>query len=148
MGTSQPLPIKIDLGFSVWMAGYLLSIHLLALVLLFLLDLGIYFSFCLFALITYSLVYHWQRDLQRYQPNSIIGVDWNYDRGWLVRLGDGNKLQAELLATSLVSRWLVILHFKTESAGKQRLVVMGDAIDSNRLRKLKVLLKMHNHFGV
>jgi hypothetical protein len=78
----------------------------------------------------------------------VIGVDWNYDRAWLVRLNDGNSFKAELLPTSLVSRWLVILHFNTDIAGKQRVVVLGDAIDSDLLRKLKVLLKMYNHFGV
>jgi hypothetical protein len=148
MGTTQPLPIKIDLGFSVWMASYLLCVHLLTLALLFLLDLGIYFSFCLIALVIYSLIYNWRRYLQQNQANSVIGVDWNYDRAWLVRLNDGNSFKAELLPTSLVSRWLVILHFNTDIAGKQRVVVLGDAIDSDLLRKLKVLLKMYNHFGV
>ncbi len=148
MHNSQPSPISIDLGFSRWLLSYLLIVHLLLLILLFLLDLGINFLLVFVAVITVSLIYHWSFDLQRKRPNSVIGVDWSQDIGWRLRLQNGAKLKAVLSPTSLVSRWLVVLHFKTVGSGRHRVAIAGDAIDSNRLRRLKVLLKMHNHFGV
>jgi hypothetical protein len=148
MHCSKPGPIKLDLGFSMWLASYLLISHLLATIVVFQLELGIYFSFGLVVVVLYSLIYHWKRDIQQMQPNSVIGVDWSYEKGWLVRFRSGKNLKAELSPTSLVSRWLVVLHFTTQSSGRHMVAVAGDAIDSNRLRRLKVLLKMHNHFSV
>ena len=148
MHVSQPGPISIDLGFSKWIAAYLLISHLLATVLLFLLDLGNYFAWVLIPLIFFSFIQHWWRYLKQKQPNSVIGVDWSNDKGWRLRLKSGKKLKAELAPTSLVSRLLVVLHFKTEAEGRQRVAIAGDAIDANQLRRLKVLLQMHNHFGV
>jgi hypothetical protein len=148
MHNSQPGPISIDLVLSQWLASYLLISHLLGLTLLLLLNLGIYFSLILLLLISFSLVYHWRRYLQQKPPNSVIGVDWSHDRGWRLRLKSGKNLKAELSPTSLVSRLLVVLHFKTDTGNRQRVAIIGDAIDANRLRRLKVLLKMHNHFGV
>lgn len=148
MHNSQPGPISIDLVFSQWLASYLLISHLLGLTLLLLLDLGIYFSLILILLISFSLVFHWRRYLQQKPPTSVIGVDWSHDKGWWLRLKSGKKLKAELSPTSLVSRLLVVLHFKTATGDRKRVAIIGDSIDTNRLRRLKVLLKMHNHFGV
>jgi hypothetical protein len=148
MHSSQPAPISIDLGFSKWIASYLFISHLLAMVLLFLLDLGSNFLWILIFLIILSFIHHWWRYLEQKQPNSVIGLDWSDDRGWHLRLNSGKNLKAELSATSLVSRLLIVLHFKTEAEGRQRIAIVGDAIDGNQLRRLKVLLKMHNHFGV
>ena len=148
MHNTHPSPIQVDLGLSLWLAGYLLITHLLAVVLVFLLELKLYFSLGIIALIFFSLIYNWRRYLQLMLPNAVVGVDWSFEKGWLLRLKNGNNLKAALSPTSIVSRWLVILHFKTDRGETHRVAMAGDAVESNRLRKLKVLLKMHNHFGV
>jgi hypothetical protein len=148
MHSSQPRPISIDLGFSKWIAGYLLISHLLAIFLLFLLELGNKFLLILLLLILFSFFINCRRYLQQKQPNSVIGVDWSNDRGWHLRLNSGKKLKVELSPTSLVCQLLIVLHFKTEAEGRRRVAIAGDAIDANQLRRLRVLLQMHNHFGV
>jgi hypothetical protein len=144
----SPTPIKITRRFSIWLAGYILLAHLFALILVFMLDLDLFLTLGLIALILVSLIYHWRKELLQLRANSVIGLEWSNNMGWQVRLRSGSNLKADLLPTSLVSRWLVILNFKTNNSGRHSIAIPADAIDSNLLRQLKVLLKMHNHFGV
>jgi hypothetical protein len=144
----SPSPVKINPGFSHWLAAYLLLAHFLATVLVILLETGVLLTSVLTSLVIASLIYYWRRDLLQLRPESVIGLDWSNKGGWTLRLKSGSSLKAELCPSSLVSRRLVILHFKTCASGRQRVAIPGDAIDSNLLRQLQVLLKMHCHFGV
>jgi hypothetical protein len=144
----SPAPIRIKPGFSLWLALYILLAHFLAIFLVFLLELGMILSIGLVTLILVSLVYHWCMDLLRLGSNSVLSLDWTNSGGWLLMQKCGRKLKAVLCPSSLISQRLVILHFKTSDLGRVRVTIPGDALDSDRLRQLKVLLKMHNHFGV
>ena len=148
MHDSSPPPIKIDLGFSIWLAGYLLLVHLAALVLILFLELDIYQLLPLATLIILSLIYHWRRYLLHLEPGSVIGIDWSANRGWLLRLKDGNRLKAELCPSSIVSRQVVILHFRSTDYGRRKIAIPGDAVDSDLFRRFRLLLKTGNHFGM
>lgn len=141
-------PLKINLGFSIWLTAYLLLAHLSALVLIFILDLEIYIQVGLAAITLLSLIYHWRRDLPHLCSNSVIGIDWSADRGWLIRLKDGRKIKALLCPSSFVSRSILLLNFKTADHARRRVAIANDAIDCEQFRRLRVLLKMGNHFGV
>jgi hypothetical protein len=148
MHNSLPGPIKVNLEFSAWLASYLLLMHLLASVIVILLDLGLALSSSLLAFILFSLIYHWRRYLLYLHPNSVIGVEWSHDRGWLIGLKSGNRVRVELCPTSFVSRSIMVLHFNSNDYGRRNVAIAGDALDRDQLRRLRVLLKMHNHFGV
>ncbi len=147
MRRTPSAPIRVDLGFSEQLAGYLLAAHLSALFLVIILDQGIYLSCCLFTLIVLSLIYWWQRDLARSMDESVIGVDWSDTRGWMLRLKNGDSLRAVLCPSSIISRHLIILHFNADGIGRSALAIPGDATGKNQFRRLRVLLRMYNHLG-
>ncbi len=148
MQNISPSPLKITLGFSTWLAAYLLVSHLSALALVLLLEPGIAISFGLVALILFSLVYHWRHDLLHLGCNSVIGIDWSNHGGWLLRQNSGANLKTVLSPTSFTSPYIVVLHFITPNSRRRMIAIAGDAIDGDQLRRLRVLLKMHNHFGL
>jgi len=141
-------PLKVDLGFSIWLTAYLLLTHLSALVLILFLGLEIYIQIGLTAITLLSLTYHWRRDLPHLCSNSVIGIDWSTDRGWLIRLKDGRKIKGILCPSSFVSRSILLLNFKTADHARRRVAVASDSIDGEQFRRLRVLLRMGNHFGV
>ena len=141
-------PIIISPVFSRWLALYLMGIHLAALFLLLPLQLPILSSFALVVGICTSLAYYWKRDLLHRGRGSISSVKWSANRGWLISADGGKELPATLSPTSFLSRYLVLLCFKTANNSRRRLLLPGDAIDPDLLRKLKVLLRMRDHFGV
>lgn len=140
-------PIRITPGFSIWLAGLLLLVHSAALLLVCMLGLEPYQDVTLIALVLFSLVYHWRRSLLRLGSDDLIGVDWSSDRGWLVRLRGGKRMKARLRPSSFSSRHLIILHLEVSGAGARVFTIPGDAIDRNRFRRLRVLLRMQDHFG-
>lgn len=141
-------PIKINLGFSIWLTSYLLLTHVSALLLLLFLDIGLFLYITLTSLTVLSLIYHWRQDLPNLCANSVIGIDWSADRGWLIRLKDGSKIKGLLCQSSFVSRFILLLNFKTADHARRRVAVASDAIDGEQFRRLRVLLRMGNHFGV
>ena len=142
-----PAPIRIDLGFSQILAGYLLAAHLSALFLVIALDLEIFLSCGLFVLIILSLFYYWQRDLSRSRDKSVIGIDWDEARGWLLRFKNGDALRTVHCPSSFISRYIVILYLKLDGSVKRKITIPSDAVNSDQFRRLRVLLRTHHHFG-
>ncbi len=147
MHNSSAPPLRIIPGFSNWIAIYLLLIHFSALILILFIDLNIYLLIPSATLIISSLIYHWRKDVLHLEANSVIGIYWEPKSGWMVEMIDGDRLRVELCPTSFTNRYVVILHFKTTVRGRCRVTIPRDAIDSDQFRRLKVMLKVGNHFG-
>ncbi len=138
-------PIKVHLSSSLWLAGYVLLAHLFALGLILL---AVPQMYLLVFLVVLSLIYYWRKELLHLGPKSVTSIDWSIDRGWRLRLKDGSKLKGSLCPTSLISRYILILHFKTTDNDRHKVAITKDAVDYNQFRRLTVLLKMQNHFGM
>lgn len=139
--------ISIEPGFSRWLAYYLLSIHLVAMLLILLLQPPMPFTIFLMLLVSISLVYYWKRDLLHGAHRCISYVAWSEERGWRIVQPGGVMQQATLIPSSFLSRQLVILHLKTVKNGTQKLVLPGDSIQPDLHRRVRVLLKLQHHFG-
>ncbi len=145
---NQDRLIRIEPGFSNWLAIYLLSIHLIALLLILSLQPPLLYSAFLILMVCISLGHYWRRDLLHRTTRSISWAEWSEDRGWRLRQSDGGIQQATLTPSSYLSRYLVVLHFMTAENGTCRLLLPGDTIQPDLHRRLRVLLRLQNHFGV
>ncbi len=148
MLSPSAIPLRLRLDISIWLAAYLLLVHISALILIFTLDPDIYLLVFLATLIFISLIYYWSREISRSMPDSIIGVGWSEARGWSIRMRDGRRVRMLLCPSSFISRQLVILHLKGVDSGRRTLAIPADATDADQHRRLRMLLKMYDHFGM
>jgi len=139
--------LSINPGFSIWLATYLLFIHLAALLLIPLLQLPTFFSLLLAPAVIFSFSYYWRRDLLHNTKRSIKRVEWSKEKGWNIWQSDGSSLQANLVPSSFLSRYLVLLHFNNSENGNYRLLLPRDRIPADDHRRLRTLLKLQDHFG-
>ena len=62
--------------------------------------------------------------------------------GWRFQIGAGTQICAELLPTSIATRWLVILHFRIPQKRFQSFVLFRDSLDPEDYRRLRMILKI------
>lgn len=141
-------PIRITPGYSRWLVFYLLALHLSALSVLLLLQLSLVADLLVSVAICVSLIHCWRRDLLHLGHAGISSVRWGEESGWLIADNDGSEQLATLSPASFVSQYLVLLHFTTANNGRRRLLLLHDAVDHDLLRRLRVLLRMRDHFGM
>ncbi len=139
--------LSINPGFSIWLATYLLLIHLVALLLIPLVKLPTFISLLLALLVIFSFSYYWRRDLLHSTKRSIKQVEWSKEKGWNLRQSDEVGLQVNLVPSSFLSRHLVVLHFNNSENGNYRLLLPRDRIPADEHRRLRALLKLQDHFG-
>ncbi len=140
--------IRITPGYSGSLAIYLLTIHMSALAVLLLLHLHLVFNTIFSIAICVSMIRYWRKDLLHQGRGGISYVRWSEDRGWLIRNGYGEEKLATLTPSTFLSQYLVLLGFSTVDSGIYRLVLPSGAVDHDLMRRLRVLLRMGDHFGV
>ncbi len=140
-------PIRIEPGFSKWLALYLLFVHTSALVVIVLLPFPLLLDIALVLLVAISFCYYWRRDLLRLSAHSVIRVEWGEENGWRLWLGDDSMQNATLIPSSFLHRYLLALDLKTEDSGRYRLLLPQDSLQTGLHRRLRMVLKLENHFG-
>jgi Membrane-bound toxin component of toxin-antitoxin system len=132
--------IRINPVFSRWLAFYLVALHLSALLVLLLLHLSLVPNLIMSVCVCLSLIYYWKRDLLHQGRGSISSVKWSEEGGWLISDNNGTEQFATLSPSSFLSQYLVLLSFKTANNDRRRLLLPGDGVDPDQLRRLRVLL--------
>lgn len=121
----------------------LLSVaHLLSLLVIWLLPWMVSMQVAGSLLIAASLAFHLRRDCLLVASNSIIGLrlDQKCNYSYLTR--NGTWLEAKLLASSMVTPWLIVLNFTQENRWLTRhAIIFPDSADTEMLRQLRVLLR-------
>lgn len=116
------------------MLRYLVLVHGLALLSVMLLPVGVGLRLCMALLLVVSFMHAWRR---QQQPVRLV---WR-DTDWLIRCAD-REHKAELLASSLLTAWLTLLHFKLDSGRRLCVLLLPDALDSDHFRRLRVRLRV------
>lgn len=77
--------------------------------------------------------------LQRGGVGAIKSLTWKNEAEWVIEFKNGIQYESQLLPSSFVSPWLVVLNFKRVS-GHPRLSVtlFRDALDGESFRRLRV----------
>lgn len=94
-------------------------------------------------LLAASLVRTYRNHIAKSAPRAIVEALWDIDGQWLLTLASGDVVEAKLRPDSFVSVPLVVLNFKTAPWWRNSsLLLTGDALDKDLLRKLRVRLKL------
>lgn len=86
------------------------------------------------SLFVYLRRYHYQ--FQPYQ------LKYNEDSVWSVAITDNDFQTMQILPSSVITTWLIVLHFRLENGKRQDLVILNDALNQQDYRSLAVSLKI------
>ncbi len=135
------MPVRLEVGRSLWLAALLSFSHIGALWLLMLMPLPWWLASLLTAALAYSLWRSLSLHALRNGSQAIIALLWDAQDRWTLRSAEGQNVPARLLAGSYVSPYLVLLNFVTGRWWQWRTVVLlPDALDAGSLRRLRVRL--------
>ncbi|MGR9106554.1 MAG: protein YgfX [Gammaproteobacteria bacterium] len=93
-----------------------------------------------FALAILASWYFYAQRLRHEQGDNRPLILYGEQEGWTFRIGDGPMVHATLLPSSVATRWLVVLHFKTEKNRFQSFVLFADTLDAEDYRRLRMIL--------
>jgi toxin CptA len=118
---------------------WLLALHVLAIALVFLAEppkwIGLGFAAALFA--------SWQLTRRApaagYGPKALTRLIWHADSTtWTIETASGSSEDAELLGSSLVQPWLIVLRFRLKKSGRRSSrALLGDELDAELLQRLR-----------
>jgi hypothetical protein len=136
-------PLRLVPGPSRLLAIVLLSVHGLALAIVLLLPLPWWGRVGLF-LVTAASLYHglWVHAWRRASA-AIAEALWDERGQWHLTLVSGRRHDAQLQGDSFVTQPLTVLNFRTGPLGLRSLVLTGDNMDADLLRRLRVRLNLH-----
>jgi toxin CptA len=75
-----------------------------------------------------------------YGPKAIHHLILHAEGGWTVETARGERHEAELLGSSVVQSWIIVLNFRLNSGGSRSRVLVGDELDADALRRLRARL--------
>lgn len=101
-------------------------------------NLSIYLQVLFFLIVLSSTCFHWlrQKNFQPYQLHQVTLDDWQ-----LICLNTPPQ-KIHILPTTVISRFVIVLHFYLANKQWQSLVIMNDALSEKNYRDLVVSLKI------
>jgi len=136
-------PLRLQPGPSARLTLFLLLVHALALAVLMVTPLSLWVRIGLALLLVVNLFHGLGRHAVRRSSQAIATAVWDELGLWRLTLVSGRTLEAELLPDSFVTLSLVVLNFRTDGRwGRRSLVLTSDSEDPERLRRLRVRVKL------
>ena len=115
---------------------YLVFTHLFALTCIWFIAPGFLFMFFLLCM-SISFSYYYCRN------EKIIALQHDKKTQWMLELFDGETERAELLSSSVMMRYFLVLHFKlTNSSKKKTLLLFSDSFSKIDFQALRRCVKM------
>jgi len=75
-------------------------------------------------------------------PNALARLTWHADGTWSVHDTRGARWEAELLGSSLVHEYLLVLNFKLQDGTRRSRALLGDELEPEQLRRLRARLRL------
>lgn len=69
-------------------------------------------------------------------------IVYGEQEGWAIQIGRHPPLKAELLGSSVSTRWMIILHFKRVGRVFRSFIILPDSVDAEDFRKIRMLLTL------
>jgi len=95
-----------------------------------------------------SIAYYFRLHLIQKSKKSILSIQQDSVNNWFVAIYDeGHEAKLEsviLLASSFVSKSLIVLNYRNDSGSQYSVIITRDSISSNEFRRLQVRLKLSN----
>lgn len=118
---------------------YLISIHLLALLVAMTLSLHLIWQLSLVLLVLLSFAYYFLRYINTGSGNFICRLDRDADDNWHLHFSDGSRRGPVNLTHCVVTTLATILYFKADNDLRQHKVfISNDAVDEELFRQLRV----------
>jgi toxin CptA len=137
------VPFRINLKTSFILNGALLLMYLGAAYWLWVFDLNLAIKLALLAALMVGFIYHTRRYLLKTGKRSVANLVWLEQDHWQLETTRGETVDANLLGSSFVNPWLVVLNFKPETGGRMwPVVILPDSVDSTTFRRLSVKLRL------
>ncbi len=124
------------------MAGWLLFVHLTALLVVPFLNLSVWLIAILVPTLAINLHLGWRRHVWRTHPQAIQSITWHGADELTVTLNTGRAMQATLVRRALILPWLVILQYRVAGQPGNSLLVTPDMLADDTFRRLRVRLRM------
>lgn len=124
------------------MAGWLLLVHLTALLVMPMLNLSVWLILIFVAALGINLYHGWRRHVWHTHPQAIQSVTWQGTDELTVTLHSGRTLPATLVQRALLLPWLVIFHFRVAGQPDRSLLITPDMLPEDTFRRLRVRLRM------
>jgi len=113
-------------------------IHMLAILAVFLTHIFLIYQFFLLIVIATSL---WRALNTELKFNKIV-IRHRLETGWEVCYSDGIFNSIEILSSTVLTPYVLILHFKLTNQQKKTILIAKDALDDEKYRELSVSLKI------
>ncbi len=134
--------IQISPRLSLTLGVWVVTAHLVATwAVLLLIEVTLWLKLLMLGMLALSFVIETRRHIFHRGAASIREARWVSDGKWHLQLRDGSSTEAELLPSSFVKPWLVVLHFRCVGVPRRRsLVLLADSLDRAAARRLRVRL--------
>ena len=121
------------------MTYWLIILHLLSITGIFLTSISLSAKLVLFVVVLTSFITQLSRQMN-FAPNFIR---YSLSRGWEFSKDDGNFYPIEILPSTVITRWVVMLHYKAQNKANISTPICRDALSNDDYRKLLVALKIY-----
>ena len=136
--------MRLQPVFSRLLACWLISLHLLGLLVLWQLQLHLLLKVALSLFLLAYFIWQVRHHLLRNTRSAIREVLLDADGTWRLILNKGTKIEGELLPESFVKPWLVVLNFRTGSwFSTSSMLLPPDSLDPDVARRLRIHLLQH-----
>ena len=130
------MPLRLVLEPSRSLALFVYLVHGLAGLAALANSLPMWARLGLFAAVGYSAY----RGIRAQRNPDISELNLDSAGGWRV-IGRRGEMAARVAGSTVVTRWIVLLHLETEEAGKIALPICRDSTDPESFRRLRVALR-------
>jgi hypothetical protein len=139
---SERAPLRIAPKVSRRLGAYLLAVHGLGLIVVFMLPLQIWPKGAMAALVLLGLGYGIGGPVLHRLPWALRQAIWEPDGSWSLTRVSGERLQGRLLSSTYVGPELIVLVFRCGRLVTCCLPLLTDNLDADLLRRLRVRLRL------
>ncbi len=116
---------------------WLIVLHAIAISAVFINALDLIYKVIITFMVLVSLIVHLKREINFHG----LSIRHNSEIGWEVAYSENNFHAIEILASTVIMRYIIILHFM-QNKEKQSILICTDALFYDEFRKLLVALKI------
>jgi len=136
---NKPFVIELQADKLTW--SMVLIPHLFAIFVLAVIShIPIYVKVTLLSLVFFSLYFYLRKHAFKNLKCSVRKIKLDSMKNWSIFLNNNEQHRAELLPTSYMSNWLIILNFKSDAGCVQSAILTRFNIDPDCFRRLKIRL--------
>ncbi len=138
------VPFRVTLKTSFLLNSALLFMYLGAFYWLWVFDINLLLKLIVLAALIVGFIHHARQYLFKNSRWAVTQLVWQDKNQWQLNMATGENVKAELLGSSFINPWLIILNFRPEQGGRmQPVVIMTDSVDSTTFRRLSVKLRLY-----